>query len=246
MKTILLSISYRGTNYKGFQKQKNTTQTIQEYLENALEKIYCKKISVTASGRTDAGVHAIMQCVSFTPTKDILIEFLPRAINTYLPQDIMVTKAVEKEEDFNARFCAKRKTYRYVYCKKDAITPFNYDLASVLNYSLDENLIKSCIQKIKGTHNFKAFSTSCTNITNFERTIFDFSYKFDGDYLIFEITGNGFLYNMVRIIIGTITDIARGKLPLETIDKMFESGDRNFGGKTAPAKGLYLLNVEYI
>lgn len=246
MKTILLNISYRGTNYKGFQKQKNTTQTIQEYLENALEKIYCEKITVTASGRTDAGVHAIMQCVSFSTNKDIKVDLLPRAINTYLPQDIIVTSAKEEQNDFNARFCAKRKTYRYVYCKKNAITPFNYELATVLNYSLDESLIISCIQKIKGTHNFKAFSSSCTNITNFERTIFDFSYKYDGDYLIFEITGNGFLYNMVRIIIGTITDIARGKLPLEIIDKMFETGDRNFGGKTAPAKGLYLLKVEYI
>ena len=246
MRTILLCISYRGTNYKGFQKQKNTKETIQEYLQNAIKKVFCEDITVTASGRTDAGVHALMQYVSFNTTKQIKIEKVANAINTYLPKDILILDAMEVPNEFNARFSAKKKTYRYVLCEQSIISPFNYDLVAPLNYELDEKLVKKCIEKIKGKHNFKAFSSSNTSVLDFTRTIFDFKFEKVENSFEFEITGDGFLYNMVRIIIGTIIDIARGKLPIENIDKMFETGDRSLGGKTAGAEGLYLANVEYL
>lgn len=246
MRRILLELSYKGTNYKGFQKQKNTNQTIEQYLESALNKVFCEDIKVTASGRTDAGVHAIKQFVHFDTTKTIKIDKVPTAINTYLPQDIKVLSAKEVDNNINARFSAKKKTYMYVYSTKKITSPLVWDMVSPLEYDIDENLAKMTIKKIIGTHNFKAFSSANTDIKDYTRTIYDFVLEKKDDYLIFKITGNGFLYNMVRIIVGTIIDISRGKLPLDTIENMFITGDRTLGGRTAKPNGLYLYNVEYL
>lgn len=246
MRNILLELSYKGTNYKGFQRQKNTQETIENYLANAIKNVFCEDVKITASGRTDAGVHALKQCVNFKTSKNIQTQNIPRALNTYLPQDIRVKNAKEVDENFSARFSAKKKTYLYVVRQGEIASPILWDMVANYPYKLDEQKIDDCVKKFVGTHNFKAFASSNTDVKDFNRTIYNFTFQKKDNFLIFKITGNGFLYNMVRIIIGTILDIARGKLDIDIIDKMFETGDRSIGGKTAKPNGLYLYDVEYL
>ena len=246
MRNILLELSYKGTNYKGFQRQKNTQETIENYLANAIKNVFCEDVKITASGRTDAGVHALKQCVNFQTSKNIQTQNIPRALNTYLPQDIRVKIAKEVDENFSARFSAKKKTYLYVVRQGKIASPILWDMVANYPYKLDEQKIDDCVKKFVGTHNFKAFASSDTDVKDFNRTIYNFTFQKKDNFLIFKITGNGFLYNMVRIIIGTILDIARGKLDIDIIDKMFETGDRSIGGKTAKPNGLYLYDVEYL
>ena len=246
MRNILLELSYKGTNYKGFQRQKNTQETIENYLANAIKNVFCEDVKITASGRTDAGVHALKQCVNFQTSKNIQTQNIPRALNTYLPQDIRVKIAKEVDENFSARFSAKKKTYLYVVRQGEIVSPILWDMVANYPYKLDEQKIDDCVKKFVGTHNFKAFASSNTDVKDFNRTIYNFTFQKKDNFLIFKITGNGFLYNMVRIIIGTILDIARGKLDIDIIDKMFETGDRSIGGKTAKPNGLYLYDVEYL
>lgn len=246
MRNILLELSYKGTNYKGFQRQKNTQETIENYLANAIKNVFCEDVKITASGRTDAGVHALKQCVNFQTLKNIQTQNIPRALNTYLPQDIRVKSAKEVDENFSARFSAKKKTYLYVVRQGEIASPILWDMVANYPYKLDEQKIEDCVKKFVGTHNFKAFASSNTDVKDFNRTIYNFTFQKKDNFLIFKITGNGFLYNMVRIIIGTILDIARGKLDIDIIDKMFETGDRSIGGKTAKPNGLYLYDVEYL
>ena len=246
MRNILLELSYKGTNYKGFQRQKNTQETIENYLANAIKNVFCEDVKITASGRTDAGVHALKQCVNFQTSKNIQTQNIPRALNTYLPQDIRVKIAKEVDENFSARFSAKKKTYLYVVRQGEIVSPILWDMVANYPYKLDEQKIDDCVKKFVGTHNFKAFASSDTDVKDFNRTIYNFTFQKKDNFLIFKITGNGFLYNMVRIIIGTILDIARGKLDIDIIDKMFETGDRSIGGKTAKPNGLYLYDVEYL
>ena len=163
-----------------------------------------------------------------------------------MPQDIRVKIAKEVDENFSARFSAKEKTYLYVVRQGEIASPILWDMVANYPYKLDEQKIDDCVKKFVGTHNFKAFASSDTDVKDFNRTIYNFTFQKKDNFLIFKITGNGFLYNMVRIIIGTILDIARGKLDIDIIDKMFETGDRSIGGKTAKPNGLYLYDVEYL
>ena len=241
---ILLNISYNGSKFCGFQKQNNGV-SIQSELENALQKVCNEQISVTPSGRTDAKVHAINQCVHFDTQSKIAMQKMPQAVNTFLPPDIRVNEAKQVDGDFHARKSVKKKTYMYVFSKSKIISPFEYDFVSPLEYDVDVNLIETMSKNLLGTHNFKAFCSSGTSATSFERTIYDVTVEEKENKLIFKITGNGFLYNMVRIIVGTLVDVGRGKLPTNTIQKMLETGDRNLGGKTAKPNGLYLYNIEY-
>ena len=244
MRRILLTIGYKGTNYSGFQIQ-NNANTIQQELENAIKKVCNHNVTVFASGRTDAGVHALKQTVHFDTESNIKEQNLVNGLNTFLPSDIRVFEARQVDESFHARFNAKKKTYMYIYSLNQIVNPVVYDLVSPLKYQIDMELVKKAINLLKGSHNFKAFCSSGTSVTNFNKTIFDITVEEKDEYLIFKVTGNGFLYNMVRIIMGTIVDIARGKLALETITKMFDTGDRSLGGSTASQCGLYLYDVEY-
>ena len=162
-----------------------------------------------------------------------------------MPPDIRVKNAKQVDGDFHARICVKKKTYMYVYSKDKIISPFEYDTVSPLEYDVNVDLIKSVAKNLIGTHNFKAFCSTGTSAINFERTIFDICLEEKENKLVFYVTGNGFLYNMVRIIVGTLIDVGRGKLPDNTIQKMLETGDRSLGGKTAKPNGLYLYKVEY-
>ena len=244
MRKILICFAYKGTNYSGYQKQPNKI-TVQSVLEDCLSKVLKENINIIASGRTDAGVHALKQYAHFECENKIDLNKLPTALNTFLPPDIRVYSAKEVDGLFNARTSAKTKTYMYVFCKDKIINPMLFDMVSKLEYNVDINLIKNCMEKIIGTHNFKAFCSSKTCATSFIRTIYDFTMEEKQNYLIFKISGNGFLYNMVRIIIGTIIDIARRHLDISCIEDMFKTGNRALGGKTVDGRGLYLFDVKY-
>ncbi len=244
MRKILICFAYKGTNYSGYQKQPNKV-TVQSVLEDCLNKVLKEKVNIVASGRTDAGVHALKQYAHFECENKISLDKLPTALNTFLPPDIRVYSAKQVDSSFNARTSAKTKIYMYVFCKDKIVSPMLFDMVSKLDYKIDIDVVKKCIEKIKGTHNFKAFCSSKTDVTNFTRTIYDFSLEEKQNYLIFKISGNGFLYNMVRIIIGTIIDIARAHLDISCIDEMFKTGNRALGGKTVDGRGLYLFDVKY-
>ena len=230
--------------YSGFQCQ-NNYKTIQEEVQKAIKQIFNEDVIIYASGRTDAGVHAVKQCAHFDTEKNIKIQNIPPALNTYLPEDIRILDAKEVNDNFHARFSVKKKTYMYVFSMNKITSPLVSDLVCPLEYNININLIQEACKKLIGTHNFKAFCSSGTNSTNFERTIFEISCEQKQNYLIFKITGNGFLYNMVRIIVGTLIDIGRGKLNINCIENMLKTGDRSLGGKTAKSNGLYLYDIEY-
>lgn len=243
MKNILVGVSYLGTNYSGWQRQDNSLG-IQEVIENAFEEIGEKGVTIYASGRTDAGVHAYEQCFScMVMFSDI--KKLPMALNSKLPSDIRILWAKEVEEDFHARFSAHKKTYQYRLKTAKVESPFDEFITAYIPYTLDLHKMQKAGEYILGTHDFSAFCSSKTTVPDFERTIYNFNITKDGDLYIFEITGNGFLYNMVRIIVGTMVDVGRGKILPSDVKKIIDQKDRANAGKTMPAKGLALKKVEY-
>ena len=245
MKNICLIIEYLGKNYCGYQKQINGI-SIQQVLEEAIENAISQKVETYASGRTDSGVNAFGQVVNFETDSTIAPEKMAVCINRYLPDDIRVIKSFEVDSDFNSRFSAKSKTYQYIMVMNRPLSVFEIDRAAHCPYDLDMELLDEACQKILGEHDFSSFMASKSNIKdNTVRTINAFYFEKCGDTLIFTIEGNGFLYNMVRIIIGTMIDIARGFIDISVIDEMFKGNNRKLGGKTAPAAGLYLKEVEY-
>lgn len=244
MKRFKCIVEYDGENYAGFQTQTNAN-LVQDELEKALSSLLSEQIKITASGRTDSGVSAIGQVIHFDTNTTIPPEKLPFAIKALLPDDISITKCNIAKNDFHARFSAKSKTYSYKIC----LTKINRPLFKKYYqypFDIDFQLLQKAFDKIKGKHNFKAFMASGSDITNFEREIYDIKYVIcENNCFKIYITANGFLYNMVRIIVGVCLDIARGKLTLDNIDKMFETGDRSYGGHTAPPEPLCLEEVFY-
>lgn len=236
-------MEYDGESYSGFQIQPNAV-TIQEVTEKALSVLFGCDTKITASGRTDSGVSAKAQVIHFDAQTDIPDNKIPYCLQQILPDDISILTCDKVNDDFHARFDAKAKTYSYKILLTNINRPL-YKKYYQYPYKINIDLLYQALDKIKGTHNFKAFMSSGSDITNFERTIYDISHLQNKDCITIKITANGFLYNMVRIIIGTSLDIARGKLDISVLDKMFETGDRSFGGSTAPAHPLTLEEVFY-
>ena len=237
-----MQFSYKGTNYNGYQVQ-NNKKTIQGCIEQVLSKILNENIKIYASGRTDAGVHAINQYAHFDTQTTMQLDNLQKSLNCLLPKDIKVKNLKVVDDNFNARFDVKKKTYIYVMNKN--VQPLLCDLVSKLDYNIDIKLAKKSLKKLIGKHDFKGFCSSNNQTKNFIRVIYSAKLIQKNSYLIFKITGSGFLYNMVRIIVGTVIDIAREKLSLDIIDKMLKTGNRSLGGKTASEVGLFLYDVEY-
>lgn len=245
MKNICLIIEYLGKNYAGYQKQKNAI-SIQQVLEEAIQNAIGEKIDTFASGRTDSGVNALGQVVNFFTKTTIAPEKIAICINRFLPQDIRVIKSYEESAEFNSRLSAKSKTYQYLVVYKRPLSVFEVDRAVSYNYDLDFDLLGKCLKKFEGSHDFSSFMASKSNIKeNTVRNIYSFDYKKVDDLITFTVSGNGFLYNMVRILIGTALDIARGQLDISIIDELFKGNARAKAGKTAPACGLYLKSVLY-
>ena len=243
MKNVLVGVSYLGTNYAGWQKQDNALG-IQEVIENAIQEICGEHVEIFASGRTDSGVHAIEQCFS-CKLNFANINKLPLAINSKLPQDIRILWAREAEENFHARFSAHKKTYLYRVKIGNIESPFDEQITTYLPYSLNLNKMEQASKFLLGEHNFEAFCSAGSSVPDFVRRVFSIEIKNDGNLFEFEICGNGFLYNMVRIIVGTLVDVGRGKLEPEKVKEILDSQDRQNAGKTMPAKGLMLKKVEY-
>lgn len=244
MKNIKLIIEYIGTNYAGFQMQKNAP-TVEEKLINAIEKATGERVKISASGRTDAGVHAKGQVVNFLSATKISLSSLPIVINKYLPPDIKVLSSEAVDNNFDARKSSKKKTYNYKIITDRAISVFEEPFVLFYPYALDYEKMKTAIKTLIGTHDFSAFMASGSSVNTTIRTIYKTKIKAFSRGFEFAITGNGFLYNMVRIIVGTLLEVGRGKKDETVFVKMIESGNRSLGGKTAKPSGLYLEKVIY-
>lgn len=243
-RNIKLLIEYDGTNYHGWQKQANLI-TIQETLEQALSKVMCHLVSVVGAGRTDAGVHALGQVANFFTTCCIPVEKVPYALNSILPGDIVIKDAQEVSDEFHARYSAKGKKYRYVINNSKFPSALERNREYYYPYKLDLVLMKEALQLFKGTHDFKGFMAGGSLIKNTVRTIYEADLKKEQDRIVIEISGNGFLYNMVRIIVGTLIELGRGKISIEDIRKIITEGNRTKAGPTVPPHGLYLVEVYY-
>ena len=245
MRNIKLTIEYDGKEFGGWQKQPNKLN-IQGTVERAIEEITGEKIELNASGRTDSGVHSLGQVANFKTNSSIPIEKIPIAINTKLKKSIRIIKAEEVEERFHSRLSCKKKTYRYIINNNETASAIYRNLEYHIPQKLDVEKMRQAIKYFEGEHDFKAFKASGTSSKSSVRTIFKADiYQQKDNRLWIELTGNGFLYNMVRIIVGTLVDVGLGKIKPEEICKIISEGKRENAGKTVPPNGLYLLKVEY-
>jgi tRNA pseudouridine38-40 synthase len=236
---------YDGTNYNGYQKQLDAI-TIQSEVEKVMQVMHKgANVSITSSGRTDAGVHAINQVFHFDSDLKISCEGWVKALNAQLPKDIRVTTCLDVESSFHARYGVKEKTYQYkIYnSKHENVFLRNYSL--YFPYELDLEKMQSAADVLKGTHDFTAFCSARSEVEDKIRTISEISIIKTSDEIILNFTGNGFLYNMVRILVGTLLDVGQCKLSAIDVDKILKSHDRRNAPKTAPAHGLYLYSVKY-
>ncbi len=241
-------ISYDGSQFSGYQIQPGK-RTIQLELEKVLEKIHKgKTVKVVASGRTDAGVHATGQVIHFDTPLTFPMERWRTALNVQLPKDIRVLSVEQVKEDFHARFHTTGKTYRYIWSLSDVQSPFErYYSVHAQRYTPDVERMRAASRHLLGTHDFSSFCASNTSVKDFVRTIhsIDFINNEQTEQLHMVISGNGFLYNMVRIIAGTLWEVGIGKKEEEDLQAILQSCDRKNAGKTAPAHGLYLEEVRY-
>lgn len=244
MRNIKLIIEYDGKSFNGWQKQP-TKLNIQGEIEKAIEEITGEKVDVTASGRTDAGVHSLGQTANFKTESQIQIEKFAKAINSKLKKSIVIKSAEEVDERFHSRYSVKSKTYRYIINNSDNGTAIYRGLEYHIPMKLDVKKMQEAMKFFEGEHDFKGFKASGTSSKSSVRTIYKGEVKHEGERIIIEVTGNGFLYNMVRIIAGTLVDVGLEKIKPEEIPEIIESKDRTKAGKTLPPHGLYLLKVEY-
>jgi len=246
MKNILLTIQYDGTNYSGWQKQEGVV-TIQQTMETALKEICGGNVELFASGRTDAGVHAYAQMANFTYDGNIPTHKIAYAINSKLPDDIKVLKGVEVNENFHARFSAKRKTYLYKLYLSEQPLPLKERNYLRIKYDFDFISVIRAVRYFVGVHDFAAFTTAVDKREK-ETTRKIFSLKVlkkpDNEIFVY-VTGSGFLHNMVRIIVGTLLEVGYGKIKPKGIKQIIASKDRKNAGSTVAAKGLHLLKVYY-
>lgn len=240
----LIKFSYDGTNYSGFQKQKNLS-TIEEKMEEALTKINNgKKTTITATGRTDKGVHALSQYGHVDIDVNITEKKLKRAMNSNLPDDIYVIETKEVASDFHARYNVKSKTYKYLINTKE-YNPLKRNYEFQYNYPLNVSNMRRAIKYYEGKHDFRAFVTDNKEKENCIRTIKNTNIKEKCGIIEITFTGDGFLRYQVRNMVGLLIKIGENKLSPEDVEKIIESRDRTTYGKTAPPEGLYLVDVEY-
>lgn len=241
---FLIKFSYDGTAYSGFQKQKGL-ETIEGKLEDALTKVNNNiKTTITATGRTDKGVHALTQYGHADIDVNINGKKLKRALNSNLPDDIHVIDAKEVENDFHARYNVKEKTYKYII-NTGEYNPLERNYVFQYNYKLDVDKMKEAIKYFLGEHDFRAFVTDNKEKENCIRTITKVNIKEEKEKIIITFTGNGFLRYQVRNMVGLLIKIGENKLSPENVKKIIESKDRTKASKTAPAEGLYLVDIKY-
>ncbi len=243
MRNIKIIVQYNGANYCGWQEQPDSLG-IQGNIEYAIKEITKEKVKINGSGRTDAGVHAIGQVANFKIESKIDVSRIPDALNSKLPKDISIIDAEEVDEDFHARYSAKGKVYRYLVYNSRYRNPILKDISYQVKYNLDFDKMKKAAESLVGTHDFCGFMSSGSSIKDTVRTIRNVKIEKEGDLIVFEFEGNGFLYNMVRIISGTLIDIGRGKIE-ENMEEIIKSKNRSNAGHTAPGHALFLKKVFY-
>lgn len=244
MRRIQLIVEYDGTNYAGWQRQENAL-AVQQVLEEELSKLTRERVVLHGASRTDAGVHAMGQSAHFDTNCSIPAEKFSFAVNTMLPPDVRVRLSRQVPESFHARFSTKGKRYRYLYQVSPHSSPLNRLTHAHIIYPLDTEKMAEEARSLLGTHDFAAFAASGSVVKDTVRRIDRVELNRDGEELKLVVEGNGFLYNMVRIIAGTLVGVGCGKIEPGAFRRAIESGNRLDLGVTAPANGLTLMEVFY-
>lgn len=244
MRNLKFTMSYDGTNYHGFQIQKEDI-TIEKALKDGVFKLTGENVDIIGCGRTDAGVHAISYTFNFKTDSNIPCDKFPVALNTVTPEDISILTCTEVDMDFHSRFSAKNKTYKYIISTAKIKNPFYNRYAYHYKIPLDIKKMVSAKKFIEGTHDFKCFMAQGSPIIDTVRTIYSINIIPKDEFIEIEVCGNGFLYNMVRIIVGTLINAGNGKLKPEDIENIILNKNREYAGMTVPAHGLFLKEVVY-
>jgi tRNA pseudouridine38-40 synthase len=245
MKRVKMIVAYDGTNYCGFQIQPNVI-TIEEVLNQKLSQLLKEPIKVIGASRTDSGVHAMGNVVVFDSNTRIPGEKISFALNRILPDDIRIQGSCEVASDFHPRFCNTRKTYEYKIVNRTFPIPTLRNIAHFEHYPLDVKLMKEAATYLVGEHDFRSFAAVKLQVDSTVREIYELTVEEKEDMIVIRVIGNGFLYNMVRIIAGTLMEVGMKRLDPSQIPTILEGCDRGLAGPTAPAKGLTLVKIEYL
>lgn len=244
MKRFMLTVAYDGTAYSGFQVQKSC-RTIEGELNRSLTELLGEEIRVIGASRTDAGVHALCNLVVFDSETAIPAPKLAYALNQRLPEDIRIRKSEEVERDFHPRHCDTRKTYEYRITRGEFPIPTKRLYSYFTYHTLDVCKMQEAAAFLEGEHDFKSFCAAAAVVESTVRTIYSVTVAEQEEDIVIRVCGNGFLYNMVRIIAGTLMEAGRGKWPAEKMREIVEAKDRTAAGPTAPACGLILVKYEF-
>ena len=244
MKRIKLTIAYDGTNYCGWQVQPNGI-TVEEVVNKALKKLTGEDIQVIGASRTDSGVHALGNVAVFDTHTTIPPERISYALNQRLPEDIVIVKSEEVAEDFHPRYCDCSKTYEYHILNMRITIPTKRLTNYFVSYDLDVEKMRKAAGYLIGEHDFVSFCNVRTDVEDTVRTVTELEILKDGEEITIRISGNGFLYNMVRIIVGTLIRVGRGFYEPEKVKEILEAKDRKAAGVTAPPHGLILAEIRY-
>jgi len=244
MRNLKVMTAYRGTNYHGFQRQNNAV-TVQEVLERCVSKVLNEKVTVNGCSRTDTGVHANSFCFNVKTQSSIRNIGFVRGVNGELPDDISILSCEDASPEFHARFDCKGKEYIYKIHCSESKNPFATDLMLHYRRKLDLDRLRDASRYFVGTHDFASFCADCSTVSTTVRTIHSFEIESYGDTVIMLVKGDGFLYNMIRIIAGTLLDVNENKISADEIPEIIRSKNRLNAGRTAPAHALYLNRVFY-
>ena len=244
MRNIALFLTYEGTAYHGWQVQKRDI-SVGQTMEEAAAKIVGHPVKMTGCGRTDAGVHARRYVANFRTSSTIPVDRLPYAMNTHLPEDIVVTGAMEVHDDFNAIGSCIKKEYTYLIYNSRIRDPFYVNRAWFYPKHLDEKIMQQAATQFVGTHDFAAVRSVGTDVKSTVRTVYYYDVEREGDLIRLRVCANGFLYNMARAMAGTVVYAAEGKIKPEEIDALLASGNRTAAGPTVPPGGLYMTKLWY-
>ena len=253
MRNIKLTIEYDGTHFNGWQVQDKKKRTIQGEIQEALSQIFKKKIGILGSGRTDSGVHAIGQTANFKTTSPMTPRQILKALNAILPEDIVITKTQDVPEGFHARYSAKSKTYRYTILNRESRSPHLRNFTSFYPYRLDLRLMRQEARALIGKKDFRSFQASDPFMKRAGqsqektgiRTMKKIDIKKRGDLIHIDMEADGFLYKMVRNIVGTLLQVGSGRRPGGSVKKILQEKRRSAAGPTAPSEGLCLVEVKY-
>lgn len=245
MRNIKITIQYDGSRYKGFQRLQDNDMTIQGKIEGVLSKMTNENIEIIGSGRTDMGVHAYGQVANFKTNSDMSLKKMQKYLTEYLPEDIVIKEIEEVEERFHSRYNVKAKTYLYKIDNNRYRSPFLRKYATHVDKQLDLDAMREASKVLLGEHDFTSFCSSKSKKKSNVRIIHSISVQEKDGIVSIYVDGNGFLYNMVRIIVGALIEVGLGKKTTEDIRMMLEEKNRAKASDTAPSKGLYLYKVVY-